>query len=108
MERIQPPHARQQALRLGRFKLIVTAERVLEESEFIMRGPPDAIEPGIHLFDIDQDPLEQNDLYDPTDEESQLMMQMLQKHFASFSGEEGDFEMDEDYLQQLQALGYVK
>lgn len=108
LERARPPRLRQRAVRLGSSKLLVIEELKPDDEAALVNSPPDALVAGIYLFDIENDPKETTNLFDPQGEESLLLLELLEQHFASFTHEEGEPELDEDFVDQLRALGYFK
>ena len=108
LERARPPRLRQRAVRLGDYKLLLIEELELDDESALVNSPPDALVAGTYLFDIVNDPGETHNLFDPGDEKAQLLLDLLVQHFASLGQAEGEVDLDEDFVDQLRALGYFK
>lgn len=108
MERARPPHVTQHAMRLGRHKLIFIEPVDQGDEADLINSLPDEIVAGTFLFDVEADPWEQENLFDASNEEHQLLLNLLKQHFAQANQEQGEVEMDADLEEQLRALGYFK
>ncbi len=111
MERERPPQWRQRAVVSGNFKLIVVEKADIslvpesgrsEEIEVIN------VRPGIYLYDLSRDPGEQTNLFARDDSTSLKLLGLLTTHFATASARRQPVQVDEELLQKLRSLGYVR
>ncbi len=65
------------------------------------------VQPGIYLFDLEDDPDELNNLYTPDDPKAIELLAILSKHFEDSADSAGDIAIDDETREQLEALGYL-
>ncbi len=111
MERDRPPQWRQRGIVVGNHKLIVVEEAdttlVPESSrheEIVVKN----VHPGMYLYDIAKDPGEKTNLFARDDSTSLKLLGMLTQHNATASARPQPVHVDDDLLQKLRSLGYVR
>ena len=111
MERDRPPQWRQRAVILGNYKLIVVEDAdisLVPESGRSEEIEVTNVHPGFYLYDIARDPGEQTNLFTRDDSTSLKLLGMLTAHFATANARREPVHVDEELLQKLRSLGYVK
>jgi arylsulfatase A-like enzyme len=111
IERDRPPPWRQRGVLRDHLKLVFIEEADSSEIPPASRGtyiPVTNVHPGVYLYDLSRDPGEQNNLYDPSDPESLELLGLMTTHFATRKYSETRVELDEEMLQKLRSLGYVR
>jgi hypothetical protein len=66
------------------------------------------VRPGMYLYDLARDPREQTNLFARDDSTSLALLGMLTQHFATASARPQAVHVDEELLEKLRSLGYVK
>ena len=111
MERDRPPQWRQRAVQRGRHKLVVVEEadttlvpEASRHEEIVVRN----VRPGVYLYDLSRDPGELNNLFSRTDSTSLALLGLVTAHFAKPASHGAPVELDEDLLNKLRSLGYIR
>ena len=89
------------AIRGPRYKLIQTRDTGLNAV-----GVP--VEPGFRMFDIVEDPGEQQEIFDPRDETARRLARFLEGFASRERAEAEEVEIPESTLELLRSLGYVQ
>ncbi len=111
LERDRPPQWRQRAIVSGNHKLIVVEDADI--SQVPESGRSEEIEVtnvqrGMYLYDLSRDPGEKTNLFARDDSTSLALLGMLTTHFASASARPQPVQVDNELLEKLRSLGYVK
>ena len=111
MERDRPPQWRQRAVMDGNHKLIVVEEAdttIVPESsrheEIVVKN----VHPGMYLYDLTTDPGEKTNLFARNDSTSLRLLGLLTTHYATASARPQPVHVDQDLLDKLRSLGYVR
>jgi arylsulfatase A-like enzyme len=107
MERVDPSPWLQRAVVRGRHKLVVNVRvEGAQPPADRPRGP--TVRPGVFLYDLEDDPGETTNLFDPESEVARELLALLHEHFAGLPDAVGRaVEVDEDLREKLRALGYA-
>ena len=111
LERDRPPQWRQRAMISGNYKLIVVEEAdisLVPESGRSEEIEVTNVHPGFYLYDLSKDPGEQTNLFARDDSTSLKLLGQMSTHFATASARPQPVQVDEELLQKLRSLGYVK
>lgn len=111
IERDRPPEWRQRGVVVGGKKLIVVEEAdttLVPESSRHEEIVVTNVHPGMYLYDIANDPGEQTNLFARNDSTSLSLLGILSKHFATASARPQPVQLDQDLLDKLRSLGYVR
>ncbi|HEX5132391.1 MAG TPA: sulfatase [Candidatus Krumholzibacteria bacterium] len=110
IERDRPPQWRQQGVIKGRYKLYVVEEAdtsLVPETSRREEIDVTNVHPGIYLYDIQNDPGEQHNLFARDDSTSLALLGIVTTHFSRAAARPQPVEVDADLLQKLRSLGYV-
>jgi arylsulfatase A-like enzyme len=110
-ERDRPPQWRQRGVMRGSHKLIVV------EAADTTQVPPGALReeipvtnviPGFYLYDLSRDPGEQTNVFSRDDSTSLSLLGLVTAHFAKATAHGPPVELDQDLLDKLRSLGYLR
>jgi len=107
-ERDRPPPWRQRAVMDGRYKLVVIEEVASQSGPVDSATPVENVHPGIYLYDLEEDPGEQVNLYAEGDPRARDLLAVLEKHFAREAAIGPKLEIDEALREKLRSLGYAE
>jgi arylsulfatase A-like enzyme len=111
LERDRPPQWRQRGVVRDHHKLIVV------EPADTSLVPPDSrrekievknVVPGIYLYDLARDPGELHNVFSRADSTSLSLLGLLTEHFAKAAVHGPPVEIDQDLLNKLRSLGYIR
>lgn len=111
MERDRPPQWRQRAVMKGNHKLIVVEEAdisLVPESGRAEEIEVTNVHPGMYLYDLARDPGETTNLFARDDSTSLSLLGALTTHFATASARPQPVKVDQELLEKLRSLGYVR
>lgn len=111
MERDRPPQWRQRSVVVGEHKLIVIEEAdtsLVPESSRREEIPVTNVRPGMYLYHLARDPGEKTNLFARDDSTSLSLLGMLTTHFATASARPQPVQVDQELLEKLRSLGYVR
>lgn len=110
-ERERPPPWRQIGVIEEGFKLIYIEEADSNAIPPASRGthiPVTFVHAGTRMFDLSEDPAEKNNIFEPTDPRALSLLGKMTAHFSTRKYEETGVELDEQLLQKLRSLGYIR
>ncbi len=110
-ERDRPPQWRQRGVVVGTHKLIVVEDAdisLVPESGRSEEIEVTNVHAGMYLYDVARDPGEQTNLFARDDSTSLKLLGALTKHFATASARPQPVQVDEELLEKLRSLGYVR
>ena len=111
MERDRPPQWHQRAVISGNYKLIVVEDAdisLVPESGRSEEIEVTNVHPGFYLYDLSKDPSETTNLFARDDSTSLTLLGMLSKHFATAKARPQPVHVDQELLDKLRSLGYIK
>jgi arylsulfatase A-like enzyme len=111
IERDRPPQWRQRGIVAGGKKLIVIEEAdisLVPESTRDEEIEVTNVHPGVYLYDLAADPGEQTNLFARDDSTSLSLLGALTAHFATAAGHPQPVQLDQDLLDKLRSLGYIR
>ncbi len=110
IERRRPDLFRQRALVWGRYKLAVVEEQAVQRpADVVARQRRYArVRPGTFLFDLEADPGETRNLWNPEDPTAQRLLQRLEAYRAGVIDAAGEEPLSEEMTKKLRALGYIQ
>ena len=111
VERDRPPPWRQRGVIRDGLKLIYIERADSNSIPPASRGthiPVTFVHAGTMLYDLKRDPGEKNDIFDPTDPRALELLGLMTTHFSTRKYEEAGVELDEQMLNKLRSLGYIR
>jgi choline-sulfatase len=111
MERDRPPQWRQRGVVVGNHKLIVVEDAdisLVPEASRSEEIEVTNVHPGMYLYDLAKDPGEKTNLFARDDSTSLKLLGMLTTHYATASARPQPVHVDQDLLDKLRSLGYVR
>ncbi len=111
MERDRPPQWRQRGVVVGNHKLVVVEEAdisLVPESGRSEEVEVTNVHPGMYLYDLAHDPGEMSNVFARDDSTSLALLGILSKHFATASARPQPVQIDQELLDRLRSLGYVR
>lgn len=111
LERDRPPQWRQRGVVHGTHKLIAIEEadtNLVPPTSRNEEIPVTWVKPGFYLYDLAKDPGETRNLYSPSDSTSLSLLGLLTQHFATATARKGTVELNDDLLNKLRSLGYIR
>jgi arylsulfatase A-like enzyme len=110
-ERERPPPFRQFGVLKDGLKLIYIEQADSNAIPPASRGthvPVTFVHAGTRMFDLAADPEEKNDIFDPADPRALELLGLMTTHFSTRKYEETSVELDEQLLEKLRSLGYIR
>jgi arylsulfatase A-like enzyme len=110
-ERDRPPPWRQRGVVKGNHKLFVVEMQDSLDIPPASRGtevPVTNVHTGIYMYDLAADPEERTNIYSESDPHALELLGMVTRHFAAGAKREHPMELDEDLIEKLKSLGYIR
>lgn len=111
IERDRPPLWRQRGIVADGKKLIVVEDAdisLVPEASRAEEIEVTNVHPGIYLYDLAKDPGEQTNLFARDDSTSLSLLGALTGHFATGAARPQPVQLDQDLLDKLRSLGYIR
>jgi arylsulfatase A-like enzyme len=111
IERDRPPPWRQRGMIEDGMKLVFIEEVDSTLIPPASRGthvPVTNVHPGTYLFDLSKDPGEMHNVFNASDTRALELLGRMMTHFSQRKYEEAGVEVDQELLEKLRSLGYVK
>lgn len=111
MERDRPPPYNQRGVIVDGYKLIVIERADTASIPETSRGTYAEIKnvhPGIQLYDLNQDPGEQSNIYSDSHPKARELLQLMAEHFSGEVKPLRSVELDENLRDKLRSLGYIR
>lgn len=111
MERDRPPQWRQRGVVLRNHKLLMVENADTTDvppSSLNEEIPVSNVRPGIYLYDLATDPGERTNLFSPNDSVSLRLLGLLTEHFSAAPRHGEPVQVDQELLEKLRSLGYVR
>ena len=106
IERQRPSQFHQRAVLLGRYKLIVVDPS--EDASAGLESASTQVRAGTYLFDLQDDPGERRNLFDPADPTSRQLLALLEAHSREPGTPGEQLELEEELREDLRSLGYLQ
>jgi arylsulfatase A-like enzyme len=111
IERDRPPPWRQRGVIKDGLKLVFVEKADINAIPPASRGTHAEVtnvHPGTYMYDLTKDPDEKQNIFDSSDPRALELLGLMTTHFSTRKYEETSVELDEELLQKLRSLGYIR